>query len=141
MKVSITQEVISAEAALIAIEATVAKARSLNILINVEVVDSGGNSAAFLRMPGAFLHSIDIAKDKAYTAASFGFSTDTWQGIFEEEPMLKLGMPNRKRLVVFGGGIPIKIDGTIIGAIGVSGGSEQQDKECAEAGIRAIQEQ
>jgi len=138
MEISVSQSIITAEAAMFMAEAAVAKAKALNILINVEVVDSSGIPAAFLRMPGAFLHSIDIAKDKAYTAASFGLATDKWQEIFEKEEMLKLGMPNRDRLVVFGGGVPIEIDNTIIGGIGVSGGSAEQDIECAKAGISAI---
>ncbi|PCJ47000.1 MAG: cobalamin adenosyltransferase [Gammaproteobacteria bacterium] len=138
MNVSITQQVIHWQAAQAVVNAAIEKAESLDIKINVAVVDSSGNPAAFLRMPGAFIHSIDIAKDKAYTAASFGMTTDKWKGIFEEEKMLKIGMPNRKRLIVFGGGMPIVIDGQIIGAVGVSGGSESQDIECAMAAIESI---
>ncbi len=138
MSLSISQQVITAETALAAVSAAVAKAKKLKILINVEVVDCSGIPAAFLRMPGAFLHSIAIAKDKAYTAVSFGFPTDAWQEIFAEEEMLRVGMPNRDRLVVFGGGLPIKIKQSIIGGIGVSGGTAAQDKLCAEAGIEAI---
>ena len=138
MEISVSQSIITTEAAMSVVEAAVAKAKALNILINVEVVDSSGIPAAFLRMPGAFLHSIDIAKDKAYTAASFGFATDEWQAIFEKEEMLKLGMPSRDRLVVFGGGVPIKVGNTLIGGVGVSGGSAEQDVECAKAGISAI---
>jgi len=138
MEISVSQSIITAEAAMFMAEAAVAKAKALNILINVEVVDSSGIPVAFLRMPGAFLHSIDIAKDKAYTAVSFGLATDKWQEIFEKEEMLKLGMPHRDRLVVFGGGVPIEIDNTVIGGIGVSGGSAEQDIECAKAGISAI---
>lgn len=69
---SVVQRVIDASAASEAVHAAVAHAAKLGICINVAVVDAGGNLAAFLRMPGAFLHSIDIAIDKAYTAASFG---------------------------------------------------------------------
>lgn len=135
MDVSVNQPVISWQAAQQATLAAVEKAEELGIAINVAVTDSGGNLAAFLRMPGAFLHSIDIAIDKAYTSAGFGFPTGQWEAIFATEPMLAKGMPVRDRLVVFGGGLPIRLDNTLIGGIGVSGGSAEQDTECAQAGI------
>ena len=138
MKVSVTYQTIHWQAAHAATYAAVKKAEELGIAINVAVVDSGGNLAAFLRMPGAFLHSIDIAKDKAFTAAGFGFPTSQWQEIFAKEDMLKLGMPVRDRLVVFGGGLPILVNGEKLGGIGVSGGSEGQDIECAQAGLDSL---
>jgi uncharacterized protein GlcG (DUF336 family) len=138
MKVSVIQHCIHWQAAHIALLAAVQKAEELNIAINVAVVDSGGNLAGFLRMPGAFLHSIDIAKDKAYSAAGFRFPTSQWEEIFSAEKMLEKGMPTRERLVVFGGGLPIDIDDNALGGIGVSGGSEEQDVICAMAGIQAI---
>jgi uncharacterized protein GlcG (DUF336 family) len=105
--------------------------------INVAVADRSGNLMAFLRMPGAFLHSIDIAIDKAYTAASFGFPTKDWMSSDEG---MKLGFSAQPRLIVFGGGVPICPEGETewIGGIGVSGASEAQDEECARAGLEAI---
>jgi uncharacterized protein GlcG (DUF336 family) len=138
MNISTTQVVIDWPDANAAVIAAVEKAVQLNIKINVSVADVAGNEAAYLRMPSAFLHSIDIAKDKAYTSASFGFPTSQWQEIFKTEEMLKLGMPVRDRLVVFGGGLPIYANDQLIGGIGVSGGSAEQDTECAQAGIDAI---
>ncbi len=138
MKVSVTHHTIHWQAAHAATLAAVEKAEELGIAINVAVIDSGGNLAAFLRMPGAFLHSIDIAKDKAFTSAGFGFPTSQWQEIFETEEMLKIGVPVRDHLVVFGGGLPIEVNGEKLGGIGVSGGSEAQDIECAQAGLDAI---
>lgn len=128
------------DAAQVAVQAAVEKAKSLGIKINVAVVDSGGDLSAFLRMPGAFLHSIGIAIDKAYTSASFGFPTSEWQNVFAESPMLSIGIPQRPRTVVFGGGLPIELGEQRIGGIGVSGGSEQQDVACAEAGLHSIQQ-
>lgn len=139
MLMTVSQQNINWQAANLAVKAAVEYAEKLEIKVNVAVVDVGGQLASFLRMPGAFLHSIDMAKDKAFTASSFGFATDQWEQIFKDEPILKIGMPNRDRLVVFGGGIPIKIDGVVIGGIGVSGGTEKQDIKCAKAGIKAIQ--
>lgn len=133
-----TQLVIGCDAAMRAAAAAVEHARALGVKINVAVVDSGGNLASFLRMPGAFLHSIDIAIDKAYTAAGFGFSTGDWMKAIGHDEGMKLGFSARPRLVVFGGGLPIRVDGQLIGGIGVSGASEEQDEACAGAGLSAI---
>lgn len=136
---SVEQRAITAEAANAAVVAAVAKAGELGIRINAAVTDASGVLAAFLRMPGAFLHSVDIAIDKAYTAASFGFPTDRWASVLEGDAALRMGMPHRPRLVVFGGGLPIReADGALIGGIGVSGGSAEQDAACAAAGLKAI---
>jgi uncharacterized protein GlcG (DUF336 family) len=89
-------------------------------------------------MPGAFLHSIDIAIDKAYTAASFGFPTSQWPEILAGDEALRIGLPLRPRLVIFGGGLPIVENGQRIGGIGVSGGSAEQDEDCARAGLAAL---
>lgn len=88
-------------------------------------------------MPGAFIHSINIAIDKAYTSASFGFSTKAWMKAIGHDEGMKLGFSAQPRLIVFGGGLPIG-KGEWIGGIGVSGASEEQDEECARAGLAAI---
>ncbi|MDD2663882.1 MAG: heme-binding protein [Dechloromonas sp.] len=128
---------ITAEAAAAACTAAVAHATARGWKINVAVVDRGGNLMAFLRMPGAFIHSIDIAIDKAYTAASFGFPTKAWMGAIGHDDGMKFGFSNQPRLIVFGGGLPIG-EGEWIGGIGVSGASESEDEECARAGLAAI---
>jgi len=105
------------------------------------VVDRGGNLMAFLRMPGAFLHSIDIAIDKAYTAASFGFPTKQWMAAIGHDEGMKLGFSAQPRLIVFGGGLPIRVGADWIGGIGVSGAPvPTADDACAKAGIAAIAE-
>lgn len=129
---------ITDEAASVACAAAVAHARTLGIRINVAVTDAGGTMMAFRRMNGAFLHSIDIAIDKAYTAASFGFPTSQWMSMIGHDEALRIGLPLRPRLVVFGGGLPLWETGKLIGGIGVSGGSAEQDEACARAGLRAI---
>lgn len=136
--VAVTQQVISAAAVSVALEAAIAHADRIGVRINVAVADSGGNLAGFLRMPGAFLQSIDIAIDKAYTAAGFGFSTKDWMPMIGHDEGMKLGFSARPRLVVFGGGLPIRAGGALIGGIGVSGASEAQDEECARAALDAI---
>jgi uncharacterized protein GlcG (DUF336 family) len=95
--VSAAQAVITAEAASIALQATVDHAKLLGIAINVAITDSAGVMAGFLRMPGAFLHSIDIAIDKAYTSASFGFPTSQWMKVLEGDAALRAGLPLRPR--------------------------------------------
>ena len=135
---SVEQRSITAEAANAAVVAAVARAGELGIRINVAVTDASGVLAAFLRMPGAFLHSVDIAIDKAYTAASFGLPTQAWMGVIGQDDALRIGLPLRPRMVVFGGGLPIVEDGELIGGIGVSGGSAEQDEACARAGLAAI---
>lgn len=135
---SVAQRSISAEAAAAAVQAAVAHAAQLGIRINVAVTDAAGLLMAFLRMPGAFVHSIEIAIDKAYTAAGFGFPTSQWQGVLAGDEAVRLGIPHRPRLVVFGGGLPMREQGVLIGGIGVSGGSAEQDEACALAALVAL---
>lgn len=141
MTVKVSQPGISAASASTAVQAAVRHAEANGWRINVAVVDRGGNLMAFLRMPGAFLHSIDIAIDKAYTAASFGFSTKEWMPAIGHDDGMKFGFSNQPRLIVFGGGLPIpdpEGSSEWIGGIGVSGASEEQDEACARAGLAAL---
>ena len=139
MQISAAQAVVHWEAAAAAIAAAARWAEGAGINVNIAVVDSGGNLAAFLRMPGAFLHSIDIAIDKAYTAAGFGLPTSAWtEALATHSPAVRSGIPARPRMVCFGGGLPLRHEGRLLGGIGVSGGSEEQDESCARAGLSAI---
>ncbi|MCU7929862.1 MAG: heme-binding protein [Candidatus Thiodiazotropha sp. (ex Codakia rugifera)] len=121
-----------------AVTAASQHAEGIGVVINVAVVDRGGNLLAFQRQNGAPLHSISIAIDKAYSAVSFGFSTADWLSLIGDQPQLREGLVQRDRLVIFGGGLPIRVDGELVGAIGVSGASETEDEACARAGIEAI---
>lgn len=126
------------ELAQCAAHGAVRHASAIGARINVSVLDGGGNPLAFLRMPGAPLHSIGISEDKAYTAVSFGLPTSAWEGALREHSdALRQGLPLRPRFVMFGGGLPIRSGGMLTGAIGVSGATEQQDEECAMAGMAA----
>lgn len=138
MKIAVTQQTISWEAAHAAVEAAVQEAIKLGVRINVAVADTSGNLLAFLRMPGAFPQSIAIAIDKAHTAGGFGFPTGDWMKVVGDNEGMKLGFSVRPGLVVFGGGLPIHENGVLLGGIGVSGASEEQDGICAQAGLRAI---
>ena len=137
--ISVEQRVIDALAAAEAVRAAVAYAAAIEVRVNVAVVDAGGVLAAFLRMPGAPLHSVDIAIDKAYTAASFGLPTSQWSAaLAEHSQAVREGIVRRPRFVAFGGGLPILEAGQRIGGIGVSGASEDQDEAIARAGLAAI---
>ena len=138
MNIAVRQATVSWEAAHVAVEAAVRHAQALGVRINVAVTDNGGNLVAFLRMPGAFPQSIDIAIDKAHTAGGFGFPTSQWMSIFGDNEGMKFGFSARPRLVVFGGGLPIRVAGELVGGIGVSGASEAQDADCALAALQAI---
>lgn len=142
MQVAASIPGVTAEAASAACAAAVAFAAENGWKINVAVVDRGGNLMAFLRQPGAYIHSIDIAIDKAYTSASFGFPTKAWMGAIGHDDGMKFGFSNQPRLIVFGGGLPIPgtagEGGEWIGGIGVSGASQAEDEECARAGLAAI---
>ena len=83
--------------------------------------------------------SVQIAQDKAYTAAGFGLSTDQWHDFIKNDPPLAAGAAaGISRLVIFGGGYPIKVGDQVVGAIGVSGGHYSQDMEVARAGLAAL---
>lgn len=138
MATTTLQHTLTDEAAHAAVAAAVAHARGLGVRVNVAATDGSGLLMAFLRMPGAFLHSIDIAIDKAYTAAGFGFPTERWPALLEGDAALRIGIPQRPRLVVLGGGVPIYAGPDCVGAIGVSGASAEQDAACARAGLAAI---
>ncbi len=140
MQISVPTRVVDWRAATVILQAAIEKAEALGIRINVAVVDSGGQLAGFLRMPGAYLASIDIAIDKAWTSAGFGFPTMDAAAILQNMPeAVKSGLPHRPRVVLFGGGVPLTDGGVVIGGVGVSGGSDEQDHQCCVAGLAALE--
>lgn len=119
--------------------AAVKAAGVLGLRVNVAVVDASGVLTAFLRMPGAPLHSVEIAIDKAYTAASFGLATSQWTAALQQHSSaVREGIVRRPRFVAFGGGLPVIENGQRIGGIGVSGATEEQDEAIAGAGLKAL---
>ena len=137
MAVSISRRIVSSDAALQAVEAAVAKGRERGVAVVAAVVDIGGDLVACLRADGAFSASVSIARDKAYTSAVFGAPTDGLSDALKDNPTLHHGIAIRPGVVLFGGGLPLVEDGAVIGAIGVSGGSEDDDRVCAQAGATA----
>ena len=130
---------ISTELAHQMIQAAERKASEMGHPFVIAIVDESGVLKALSRMDGAALLSVQIAQDKAYTAAGFGLSTDAWHEFIKDDPPLAAGATGGiDRLVVFGGGYPIKLDGQVIGGVGVSGGHYTQDMEVAQAALAAV---
>src|SRR5208282_2941743 len=133
-----TKHSISSELAQKMVDEAVAKARKLGVSENVAVLDDGGNLKAFCRMDGAPILSIEIAQNKAYTAL-FGVSTEDFFNFIQGDPSLLAGMPTLARVAAYGGGFPVRVDGEIVGAIGVSGApTVQNDIDCAKAGLAVV---
>lgn len=121
------------------ISAAEEKAREIGQPMNVAVLDDGRNLKAFARMEDAWLGSIEISIDKAYTSTSFKMSTeDLATQAQPEQPLFGIHTTSNSRVVIFAGGIPIQSDGRVVGAVGVSGGTPDQDQQVAEAGIDAF---
>lgn len=130
---------VSTDAAHRVIAAAEAKATEIGVPMCIAVCDVGGNLKAFSRMDGAALLSVQVAQDKAYTSVGFGMPTHAWHDFIKDDGPLAMGaVGGIDRLVVFGGGYPIQVDGAIVGGIGVSGGHYVQDQEVAEAGLAGL---
>ena len=123
-----------------AIEAAKAKAKQQDTLMDIAIIDAGGNLKAFARMDGAFLGSIDISIKKAKTARLFNMSSKELGALAQPgQPLYGIEVTN-DGLVIFGGGELIRDkSGTIIGAIGVSGSSVENDMAVSQAGAAAVQ--
>ena len=119
--------------------ACLAQAHSIGVPSCVAVADRSGGLLAFARMDGAPQMSATIAQDKAYTVAAFaGLPTHQWFDMIKDDPPVLHGIVKTDRLIVFGGGVPIRCGGALAGAVGVSGGSSEQDRAIAEAGAALI---
>ena len=121
------------------IGAGIVKAKEIGQPMNIAVVDAGANLTAFARMDGAWLGSIDIAINKAFTAKAFDLSTlELGRNSQPGDQFFGINVSNHARVMIFAGGIPIKENGEIVGAVGVSGGSGAQDQAVAEAAIASF---
>lgn len=116
------------------------KAAEIGQPMNIAVADAGGNLIAHVRMDGAWIGSIDISIKKAWTSRAFDIATkDLAQHSQSGDQFFGIHASNNGRVMIFAGGIPLKKDGRIVGAIGVSGGSGEQDHAVAEAGAAAFE--
>jgi uncharacterized protein GlcG (DUF336 family) len=121
------------------IERAEEEANKLNIPMVISIVDESGNFIACHRMDDALLVSVDIAQNKAWTAVAMKMSTEELaQLVGEGKELYGINTTNNGRIVVFGGGIPLWKNGKIIGAIGVSGGSVEEDIQVAQAAVNML---
>jgi uncharacterized protein GlcG (DUF336 family) len=121
------------------IAAAESKAAALGQPMNIAVADTGGNLVAHVRMDGAWIGSIDISIKKAFTSRAFDIATkDLAQHSQSGGQFFGIHASNDGRIMIFAGGVPLKRGGRVVGAIGVSGGSGEQDHAVAEAGASAF---
>lgn len=108
----------------------------------IAVLDSGDNLKAYLRLDGALMGPADIARGKASTAVKMGWSSaDTGERAFDAKTGVPKGLAFVDGIILFPGGLPIMVDGTLIGGIGVSGSAPQNDAACAQAGLDAVKDE
>src|SRR6188474_3091999 len=121
------------------IEAAERKSTEIGQPMNIAVVDSGGNLVAHVRMDDAWIGSIDISIKKAFTSRAFDIATkDLATHSQSGGQFFGIHASNNGKIMIFAGGIPLKRDGKVVGAVGVSGGSGEQDHAVAEAGAQAL---
>ncbi|HAC63117.1 MAG TPA: cobalamin adenosyltransferase [Cyanothece sp. UBA12306] len=121
------------------ISAAEKKALEIGQPMNIAVVDEGGNLVAHVRMDGAWIGSIDISIKKAYTSRAFNLATkDLAEQSQSGGQFFGIHASNNGQIMIFAGGIPLYSEGQVVGAIGVSGGSREQDHTVAEAGAAAF---
>ena len=115
------------------------KAAEIGQPMNIAVADEGGNLVAHVRMDNAWIGSIDIAQKKAFTSRAFDIATKKLAEHSQSGgQFFGIHASNNGKIVIFAGGIPLKKEGKVVGAIGVSGGSGEQDHAVAEAGVKAF---
>jgi uncharacterized protein GlcG (DUF336 family) len=115
------------------------KAQEIGQPMNIAVVDDGGNLVAHVRMDNAWIGSIDISINKAWTARAFDISTkDLGENSQSGDQFFGIHVSNHGRVMIFAGGVPLKRGERVVGAIGVSGGLGKQDQAVAEAGAAAF---
>jgi len=131
---TITKQSVSASQTNALIDAAVKKATEIGISISICIVDESGLEKAFLRMDGAALISIETARKKARLAVGFGMATGTpWHEFAQDDPILRQGVHDLPGFILLGGGVPLYWEGSLIGAIGISGGHYKMDELCANA--------
>mgnify|MGYP000608870188 FL=1 len=135
----ITVPKLTLQDAKIILEGAERKAQEIGVPMDIAVVDDGGNLLAFYRMDGAKITSIDIAINKAFTAAGARKATHEYAEIAQPGgPAFGIHVSNQGRFMVFGGGLPIFVEGHIVGGVGCSSGTPEQDRIVAQAGIDAF---
>ncbi|MCI0438998.1 MAG: heme-binding protein [Chloroflexi bacterium] len=121
-----------------AVEAAIAKAKGLNIRISVAVCDEGGRLVAFNRMDGAIWAGVYGSQGKAVASVAFGRASGELQQRADSPIIRGIGAAEGGHMIPSQGAVPIARNGAIEGAIGVGGGTAQEDEDCARAGVDAI---
>jgi uncharacterized protein GlcG (DUF336 family) len=122
------------------IDAGEKKAAQLGIPYNLAVVDAGGQLIAHVRMDGAWLGSVDIAINKAWTARAFDMATEKLGKMAQSgKPLFGIDSTNHEKVVIFGGGVPLKMGDVVVGGVGASGGTVDQDLDVVEAAAAGFQ--
>ena len=130
---------VTLEAARNIIRAGEAKAAAIGQPMNIAVVDAGAHLVAFERMEGAWIGSINISINKAFTARAFDIETKALgENSQSGDQFFGIHASNHGRVMIFAGGVPLKSGGQVVGAVGVSGGSGKQDQSVAEAAAAAF---
>ncbi len=115
------------------------KAAQIGVPYNLAVVDAGGNLISHARMDGAWLGSIDIAIHKAWTARAFDMATEDLARMAQSgKPLFGINSTNHEKVVIFAGGMPVKRGEMVVGAVGASGGTVEQDQKVVEAAVAAL---
>ncbi len=115
------------------------KAQEIGQPMNIAVVDAGGNLVSHVRMDNAWIGSIDISINKAWTARAFDIQTKQLAELSQSgDQFFGIHVSNHGRVMIFAGGVPLKRGEQVVGAIGVSGGMGKQDQDVAEAGAEAF---
>ena len=130
---------VSLEQARAVIRAGEQKAQEIGVPMNIAVVDAGANLVAFERMEGAWIGSIDIAMNKAFTSRAFDITTkDLATNSQSGDQFFGIHVSNHGRVMIFAGGVPLKRGGEVVGAVGVSGSTGEHDHAVAEAAASAF---
>jgi len=115
------------------------RAQELGIPYNIAVVDAGGGLIAHVRMDGAWLGSIDISIHKAFTSRAFDMATQDLAKMAQSgKPLFGINSTNHEKIVIFAGGMPVKDGAAVIGAVGASGGTVDQDQQVVEAALAGL---
>ena len=137
----ITVPKLTLEDAKIILEGAEKRAKEIGIDMDIAVTDDGGNLLAFYRMDKARITSIDVAINKAFTAAGARKATHEYAEIAGPgKPAFGIHVSNQGRFMILGGGLPIFVDNNIVGGVGCSSGSVDEDRIVAQAGIDALME-
>ena len=134
----LTRKTLSCDLAHRMIAAAQREAAELGVEVTVSVVDDGGVLRAFSRMDRAPLMAVGVSRKKALTAVGFGLPSGDWYDFIKDDPVLLHGVGCIDDFSLLGGGLPVVVEGEVVGAVGVSGAHHEQDAQCARAALAVV---